>query len=117
MPVRRYDASMNRIHNNKLSFSELTNEPKSPAIFSELREEMSVDELLVPQSAITIQTVIGEGNVKTSELILLDFLIHKLGEFGIVYRATLSSWKDYDCDIVAIKGNRSLHRALMKCSN
>ncbi|CAI8021672.1 Tyrosine-protein kinase transforming protein RYK, partial [Geodia barretti] len=65
-------------------------EPDMPDPVMKLSRQMSDEGLFVPQSSITIQNVIGEG------------------QFGIVYKALLHNWKGYIRDVVAAKTLKGL---------
>lgn len=43
-------------------------------------------------------------------------MAHHLGEFGVVYRGTLTDWKEHGRDVVAIKTLKGKYTLANECS-
>lgn len=73
---------------------------------------MAEENLLVPEESMDLIGKVGQGKVSVTicDKIQFDFTSLPSGEFGVVYRATLTNWKEYGQDIVAVK---TLKRTLL----
>lgn len=74
-------------------------------VMSAFIRQMSEDRLLIPETNINLLDIVGQGkDHSTSQEIKAYFtLMYLPGEFGVVYRGTLTDWKEQGRDVVAIK--------------
>ena len=74
-----------------------------PRVLSGFLRKMSEDQLLIPEECITMTSIIGQG-LYIHHVLITDThqMFQTAGEFGVVFRGSLSNWKDVH-NLVAVK--------------